>query len=90
MVGETGDWLCLGAPGALCDRDNDGGRPVYIERLPPRPCFTLTLDNGGMGSSFVRSLECALDVERRRRILSGVPAAWNFVLIVPRDDQVSL
>lgn len=75
MVGEIRDWLMLDAPGPLCDRDNDGGRLAYIEWLRPRPRFTLTLASGGVVSSFARGLRCALEVERRRRSLSGVPAA---------------
>lgn len=90
MVGEIRDWLMLGAPGAMCDRDNDGGRLAYNEWLRPRPRFTLTLDNGGVVSSFMRGLDCALEVERRRRSLSGVPATWSFVLIARRDFLVSL
>lgn len=91
MVGDTRDWLRLDAPGALCDRDNDGGRLTYIEWVRPRPPrFTLTLDNGGVESPFVRGLRCALEVERRRRRVSGVPAAWNLPLIAPREVLVSL
>ena len=74
MVGEAWDWLRLGATGALCDREIDGERPAYIEWLRPRPRFTLTLDKGGVESSFGRGLRCALDVERRRRSLRGVRA----------------
>jgi len=74
MVGETWDWLRLGGPGALCDREIDGGRPACIEWLRPRLRFTLTLDRGGAASSFAGGLRWALDVERRRRSLSGAPA----------------
>lgn len=43
-----------------------------------------------MKSSFAWGLRCAFEVERRRRRLSGAPAAWNFVLIAPRDFLDSL
>jgi len=89
-VGEILDWLRLGAPGALRDRAIDGGRPTCTEWLRPRPRFTLTLGNGGILSSRVCGLRCALEVERRRRSVSGVPAAWNVVLIALRDFLVSL
>jgi len=89
-VGERLDGLRLGAPGALRDRAIDGGRPTCTEWLLPRPRFALTLSNGGIPSSGMRGLMCALEVERRRRSLSGVPAAWNVVLIALRDFLDSL
>lgn len=90
IVGKIWDWPRPGAPGALCDRNDDGGRPARIEWLRPRPRFILTLDNGGVDPSFAWDLRCALEVERLRRSLSGVPAAWNLVLIALKDALACL
>ena len=88
-VGETRDWLMLGAAGALCDHAIDGGRPTWTEWLRPRPRLPLILDSGGTGS-FMWGLGCAFEVDRRRRILSGALAAWNLVLIALREFLASL